>query len=303
MKRLFVPLIIAGLLTACAGVSAPGATKSQTPQQALTASAAAMNQLHSARFELNGTVSVTLPQQVVDQLRAKAGAQAGLLSTHMSVALKVSGAAQKPDQLDATISAKLGGLTLNTEIIALGGNLYYKDPMTSKWTMVKRPATAESTTPKNSTPKNPEVFFEALLGTAKSVTQVTENNPTINGVTVEHYRIVPNLARLFTQLSAGRSSASSAAMTALQTVLENATVSADVWTGKDDHLVRRVTYDADVTGDLSQLMAAMPAAKASTRAPAFSLPAGSIAHLTAHVVVDLHDFNATLTIQAPTVGS
>jgi hypothetical protein len=41
---------------------------------------------------------------------------------------------------------------------------------------------------------------------------------------------------------------------------------------------------------------------ASSKAPVFSLPAGSIAHLTAHMVVDLHDFNTQLKIQAPAVG-
>jgi hypothetical protein len=121
----------------------------------------------------------------------------------------------------------------------------------------------------------------------------------LNGVTVEHYRVVPDLVKLFSAISSGQNT-NSAAMTALQTVLQNATVSADVWTGSSDHLVRRLSYDADVTADLSQLASAM-SDKASTKAPAFGLPAGSVAHLTAHVVVDLHDFNTQLKIQAPTV--
>jgi hypothetical protein len=295
MKRIFSALLAAGLLTACAGVAAPGATKSGTPQQSLAASGKAMGQLRSAKFDVNGTVHVTLPQALVDQLRAKGGAQAGLLSSDMSVVLKISGAAQKPDQLDATISAKLGGLTLNTEVIAAGGKLYYKDPMTSKWEILKTSVpTAE---PKTGSGK---LSYQTVIDTAKSVTEVTDASSKINGVTVEHYRVVPDLVKLFAALSAGHST-NSAEMTALQMVLQNATVSADIWTGTSDHLVRRASYDADVTADLSQLLAAA-ATTGPGKTPMFTLPAGSMAHVTAHVVIDLHDFNAQVKIQAPRVG-
>ena len=293
MKRLLAAAFAVTLLSACAAIAAPGAAKSQTPQQGLAASGKAMGALQSARFDANGTINVTLPQALVDQLKAKGGAQAGLISTNMTVTLKVNGAAQRPDRLQATVSAKLGALTLNTEVIAAGGSLYYKDPMTSKWQVVKRPATAEA---KSSPDKR---SYQTILDTAKSVTEVTDTNTSLNGVTVEHYRVVPDLVKLFTALSAGPA-INSPAMTALQAILQNATISADVWNGSSDHLVRRLSYDADVTADLSQLAGAI-SDKASTKAPAFSLPAGSVAHLTAHVVVDLRDFNTQLKIQAPTV--
>lgn len=296
MKRLLTPVIAAVLLTACAGVTAPGATRSQTPQQAIAVSAKAMSQVQSARFDLNGTVNVTLPRQLVDQLRAKGGSQAAILATNMTVTLKVSGAVQKPDRLQATVSAKLGGLTLNTEVIATGGTLYYKDPMTSKWKVVKRSPTEPNTAA-------PKLSYQTLLDTARSVTEITPANPSLlNGVTVEQYRIVPDLAKLFATIAAGHSETNSSGMAALESVLRNASVSADVWAGKDDHLIRRVSYDVDVTGDLSQLLAGMKPATASSKVPVFSLPAGSIAHVAAHVVVDLHDFNSQVKIQAPTVG-
>ena len=75
---------------------------------------------------------------------------------------------------------------------------------------------------------------------------------------------------------------------------------ADVWTGTSDHLIHRLSYDADLSADLSQL-AGLITSKASAAAPAFSLPAGSMAHLTAHAAIDLHDFNTQLKIQAPAV--
>jgi hypothetical protein len=42
---------------------------------------------------------------------------------------------------------------------------------------------------------------------------------------------------------------------------------------------------------------------ASATAPAFNLPTGSVAQVTAHVVIDLHDFNSRVTIAAPTLAS
>jgi hypothetical protein len=296
MKRLFASAIAIGLLTACAGVTAPGASKAQTPQQSLADTARAMGQLKSAKFDVNGTVNVTLPQALVDQLKAKGGSQAGVLSSNMTVTLKISGAAQKPDQLQANVSAKLGGLTIETEVIAAGGNLYYKDPMSGKWEMVKKSPEAAKTPG-----SKPKLSYQTVLNTAKSVTEVNDASSTINGTTVEHYRIVPDLVKLFAQITAGHTSGNSAGLTAIQTVLQNASLQADVWSGTSDHLIRRLSYDADVSADLHELATAF-GKSATAKAPTFDLPAGSVAHVTAHVVIDLHDFNSQLTIKAPTVG-
>src|SRR6202047_4674770 len=98
-----------------------------------------MSKLKSVRFDAKATVSLTLPASLVDQLRARAGSQGSFLSSNMTVDLTITGAVKKPDQLDATIEAKLGGLTVNTEVIAIGGQLYAKDPMTAKWKALGQP--------------------------------------------------------------------------------------------------------------------------------------------------------------------
>jgi len=84
-------------------------------------------------------------------------------------------------------------------------------------------------------------------------------------------------------------------------VLQNASLTADVWTGTNDHLIHRLSYDADVSADLHNLAGAF-GSTATAKVPAFNLPVGSVAHVTAHVVIDLHDFNTQLKIQAPTVA-
>lgn len=294
VKRLFAIAVAAGLLSACAGVTTPGATNVGTPRQSLSATGTAMGQLKSLRFDLKGTVNLTLPQALVDQLKAKGGFQTGVLSSSMNVVLKISGAAAKtPDRLDAKISATLGGLAIETEVIATGGNLYYRDPMTSRWEILKKSTAAE---PKSTSPK---LSYQTVLDTAKSVTEVPDANSRLDSVTVDHYKVVPDLVKLFDQVATGHPSRDSAALSALRTVLQNASLTADIWTGTNDHLIRRLSYDASGSADLHDLAAAM---SALATAPAFNLPAGSVARLTAHVVIDLHDFNTEVAINAPHVA-
>ncbi len=308
MKRLLAAVFAVGLLSACAGVAAPAAAKSETPQQSLSQTGKAMRQVKSVKFDLNGTVNITLPQALVDQLKAKGGAQAAMLSSNMTIGIKASGAVQRPDQLQATIDASLNGgaLKIETQVIAAGGNLYYKDPMTGSWKMVKRHAAASASKPETGTsPKagRSKLSYQTVLDTARSITEVNGGSTTMDGTTVEHYQVVPDLVRLFDQVSAGHASANSAAMATIQSVLQNATVVADVWTGTSDHLVRRFSYDATLSADLSQLAAAIPQ-RASTKAtaPMLNLPDGSMAQVTAHIVIDLHDYNSRVSITAPTVS-
>jgi len=296
MRRTLAAVLAIGLLSACAGVNAPAASKSDTPQQSLAATGKEMAKLKSVRFDAKGTVSLTLPASLVDQLRAKAGPQGSFLSSNMIVDLTISGAVKTPDQLQATIEAKLGGLTVDTEVIAAGGRLYAKDPMTGKWNALGQSDKA------NSTKSKAGLSYQALIDTAKSLTEISDQPSTINGVAVDHYRIVPDLVKLLAQVTSGGSSKDPQVTAALQSLLQNAQLTADVWTGASDHLIRRVSYDADVTADLHALAAAF-ANGTGSNGQSLQIPAGSMAHLTAHAVINLHDFNGAVTITAPTVSS
>ncbi len=292
MKRPLVAILAIGVLSACAGISAPGAAKSETPQQGLATTGQRMSQVQSLKFDLAGTVTLTLPQQLVDHLRARGGSQAEFLSSTTTVNLKITGAAQRPDQLQATVMAKIGGVTINTEVRAVGGILYYQDPMTSKWEVLKRGEAGAQDHGKV------KLSYQAILDTAKSVTEVGDPT-TLNGVSVEHYQVVPDLVKLFAQVAAGHQPKNPQVAAIIQEVLKSVILTADVWTGVDDHLIHRFSYDADVTVDLDQLATAFPL----DGQQGLTLPPGSVAHLSAHAVIDLHDFNTKVTIQAPTVGS
>lgn len=272
----------------------PSSTKADTPQESLAATGKAMANLTSARFDATARVTLALPQALVDQLRAKAGPQAGFLSSNTTVDLSISGAVAKPDQLDATITAKVAGLTVNTEVIATGGRLYAKDPMSGKWQAVAAHPAA------NSDKSKVALSYQAVLDTAKSLTEINDQPSTINGVSVDHYRVVPDLLRLFTQATAGHATKNPQAIAVIQDILGNAKLTADVWTGTTNHLVRRFSYDADVTADLSALAAA---SRPNPSGGSLTIPAGSVSHLTAHAVINLHDFNARVTIKAPTVAA
>jgi hypothetical protein len=296
MKRTLVAMLAIGMLSACAGLNAPAASKSDTPKQSFAATGKQMANLKSVRFDAKGTVSLTLPASLVDQLRAKAGSQGSFLSSNMTVDLTISGAVKKPDQLDATIEAKLGGLTVSTEVIAAGGQVYARDLMTGKWKALGQPDRADSAKSKAG------LSYQALVDTAKSLAEINDQPSTINGVAVDHYRIVPDLVRLFAQVTAGSASKSTQAMAALDSLVQNAQLTADVWTGTSDRLIRRVSYDADVNADLHALAAAF-ADGTGSNGQSLQIPAGATAHLTAHAVVNLHDFNGAVTIKAPTVSS
>jgi hypothetical protein len=296
MRRILAAALAIGFLSACAGVNAPAASKSDTPQQSLAATGKEMAKLKSVRFDAKGTVSLTLPASLVDQLKAKAGSQGSFLSSNMTVDLTISGAAKQPDQLQATIEAKLGGLTVDTEVIAAGGQFYAKDPMTGKWKALGQADRADSAKSKAG------LSYQALIDTAKSLAEINDQPSTINGVAVDHYRIVPDLVRLLAQVTSGGPSKDPQAMAVLQGLLQNAQLTADVWTGTSDHLIRRVSYDADVTADMHALSAAF-AKGTGSNGQSLQIPAGSMAHLTAHAVINLHDFNSAVTIKAPTVSS
>jgi hypothetical protein len=210
----------------------------------------------------------------------------------MKVDLTVSGAAKRPDQLDATIQAKIGGLTVNTEVIATGGRLYAKDPMSGKWETVSAHAGQGSEKSKAA------LSYQAVIDTARSLTEINDQPSTLGGVAVDHYRIVPDLVKLFALVSANHSAKNPQLMSALQDLLQNAQLTADVWTGSSDHLIRRLSYDADATADLHALAAAFAGQRSST-SESLNIPAGSTAHLTAHAVINLHNFNAAITVKAP----
>ena len=280
MKRILASFLVVVALGACGSPLA----KPETPLQALSSAAQRASQLHSAKFDLQGNVKMTFPPQLA-QMFGQSGA-AGSVALDMTG----NGEAQFPDRYHAVINAKLGGLSVATEVIVANGKAYVKNPLNGKWEVSTQ---SSGLTGQFSQPD--PLSYDQLLKNVKSIKDLGDT--TMNGTTVHHYQLVPDKDKLIASLDKAAVK-NPQALAAIKQVLDSGTMTVQVWFGKDDHLVRRLSTDADYTIDLSQLMGSLgsPAASAS------KLPAGSSIHATAHVVISYHDFDAPVTISIPTVG-
>jgi hypothetical protein len=279
VKRLFLSVLTMLALAACASPLA----KPETPQQALSAAAQRASQLHSAKFDLQGDVKMTFPAEM-GKMFGQSGAAAGSVSLDMSG----TGEAQFPDRYHATINAKLAGLSVATEVIVANGKAYVKNPVSGKWQV----SAQAGITGQLSQPD--PLSYDQLLKNVKSVKDLGDT--TLSGTPVHHYQLTPDKDKLIASLdkAAGKNPQ---ALAALKQVLDSGTMTVEVWFGKDDHLVRRVSTDADYTIDLNQFMGSLGATPKSGS----QFPAGSSIHATAHVVINYHDFDAPVTISIPTV--
>ncbi len=282
MKRLFAGLMAVVVLAACASPLA----KPETPQQAVAAAAQRAKQLKSAKFDMQGHVDLTFPPQL-----ASVFAQAGATAGSFALDLTGNGEAQFPDRYHATINAKLGGVTIGSEVVSIAGTAYVKNPMTGKWTSSSVPAGIGGQL------NQPDpLSYAQLLTNVKSIKDLGDTN--LNGTTVHHYQLIPDKDKLVASLNSGSAATTAQAQAALKQVLDNGTMTVEVWFGKDDHLVRRLVTDADYHLDLGQLMGSLGAGSPGST----NVPPGSNIHAVAHMLINYHDFNAPVTITIPSVS-
>jgi hypothetical protein len=281
VKRLLASLLTVVALTACASPLA----KPETHQQALSAAAQRASQLKSAKFDLAGHVAMTFPPQMAKML-----GQAAANGT-LAVDLSGTGEAQFPDRYHMTVNAKMAGFSIATEVIVAGGKAYVKNPLSGKWEV-----SSQSNNLTDQLGQPDPLSYDQYLKNVKSVKDLGDT--TLAGTTVHHYQLTPDKDKLLASL-AKRPSMTPQALAAVKQVLNSGTMTIDVWFGKDDHLVRRVSVNADYTIDLSQLLGSLGAAAATSGS---SLPAGVAIHAIAAIVINYHDFDAPVTITVPTVG-
>ena len=266
--------------------SASPLAKPETPAQALSAAAQRASQLHSAKFDLVGNVKMTFPPQL-GQMFGQSGSAAGSLALDMTG----NGEAQFPDRYHATINAKLAGLSITTEVVVANGLAYVKNPINGKW---ESSAQSSGITGQLSQPD--PLSYEQLLRNVKSIKDLGDTTMA-DGTKVHHYQLIPDKDKLIASFDKAAVK-NPQAKAAIEQVLNSGTMTIEVWFGKDDHLVRRITTDADYTVDLSQLMGALGAPGGSNG----GVPVGSTIHATAHIEISYHHFDAPVTISIPTVG-
>ena len=283
MKRILASLLTMVALTACASPLA----KPETPQQALGAAAQRAGQLKYAKFDLQGHVSMTFPPQMAKMFGQTSGTNAGMLAVDLSG----NGEAQFPDRYHMTVNAKMAGFSIATEVIVANGKAYVKNPLSGKWE-----ASAQSSSLTDQLGQPDPLSYDQYLKNVKSIKDLGDT--TLGGTSVHHYQLTPDKDKLLASL-AKRPSMNPQALAAVKQVLNSGTMTIDVWFGKDDHLVRRVSVNADYSVDLNQLMGSLGASAGSS---SNSLPAGASIHAVANVVVNYHAFDKAVTINVPTVS-
>jgi hypothetical protein len=282
VKRLVLGLLMMVALAACASPLA----KPETPAQALSAAAQRSTQLKAAKFDLVGNVKMTFPAQL-GQMFGQSGSGAGSVALNMTG----NGEAQFPDRYHATINAKLSGLSITTEVVVANGQAYVRNPITQKW----QSSTQSSGITGQLSQPDP-LSYAQLLKNVKSIKDLGDTTMA-DGTKVHHYQLIPDKDKLLASFDAATVK-NPQAKAAIEQVLNSGTMTVEVWFGKDDHLVRRVTTDAAYAVDLNQLMGAVGAPSGSSS----GVPAGSSIHATAHIEINYHDFDAPVTIAIPTVG-
>src|SRR3989475_9269161 len=278
MKRVLASLLTMVALAACASPLA----KAETPEQALGAAAQRASQLHSAKFAPRGNVKSTSPPQL-GAMFGQSGTSAGSLALDMTG----NGEAQFPDRYHATINAKLAGLSVATEVVVANGKAYVKNPMTGKWE-----SSAQGGLSGQLSQQDP-LSYEQLLQNVKSIKDLGQMK-LADGTTVRHLQLTPDKDKLLASFDKAAVK-NPQAKAAIAQVLNSGTMTVDVWFGKDDHLVRRITTDADYTVDLSQLMGALGAPSGSSN----RVRAGSTIHASAHREINSNDFNVPVSIIHP----
>ncbi len=277
MKRWLLSIGMGLTLAAC-GPSAPA----ETPQQVLATAAQKLGALHTVKFDVHGTILTKIPPEVMAAMtnnQAQQGSSVAALA-NTSVDLKGTGEAVYPDQVHVSVQVTTTGLAFATEQVVAGGKVYTKNPLTGQWTV-----------------GDPSQFGLQLnqLGPL-TARQILENpasvqdlgDTSLTNVPVHHYRISPDKAKLTTALEANPAFTDPQARKALEQALNAGTLTFEVWISKDDHRLRSMRSDADMLLPAAQLLGGNP-----------QLPAGATIHITAHLDLTFHDFNAPVTITIP----
>ncbi len=272
MKRQFAPLVglaLSVLVSACGAVGAP-----ETPRQALASAAQKTTQLKSVKYDFTGSISMKLPP--IGQSLGAAG--------KLAIDFTGRGEAVFPDRSHTTVSTRMGSISIDSETVVIGMTVYVKNPMTGRWI-----SAAGTGSPNASSLTLADPLSSAqLLDSAESITDLGDS--TLDGATVHHYRVVLDKAKLMQRVQSLPAYRSPQAQQLFRQIIAQGTLVLEVWFGKDDHLVRRISADASITLDVSQLTAIVGGAAMSP---------GATAQMTQHSVINYHDFNAPVTVTAP----
>jgi len=254
-------------------------TVAETPQTALATVAQNTAQLKSVKFDFTGSIGLKLPQALQSQ-------SMGLANGTLAIDFTGTGEAVFPDRSHITVAIRMGSISATSETVVIGSTIYVKSPMTGRWTK----ATAATASTTSLTQADP-LSYAQLLDAAQSITDLGDT--TLAGVAVHHYRVLLDKAKLIERAQSLPAYNNPQAQQLFRQIIDHGSLTLEVWFGKDDHLARRISTDASVTLDAAQLGAALGGG---------AVAAGSVAQMTEHSVINYHDFNAPVTVTAPSLS-
>ncbi len=272
MRRRFAPLVglaVSVLLSACGAVGA-----AETPRQALASAAQKTTQLKSVKYDFAGSIRTKLPP--IGQSLGAAG--------NLAIDFTGRGEAVFPDRSRTTVSTRLGSISIDSETVVIGTTVYLKNPMSGGWISAAGIGIPNAS---SLTLADPLSSFQ-LIDAAQSIADLGDS--TLDGAAVHHYRVVLDKAKLMQRVQSLPAYQSAQAQQLFRQIIAQGTLVLEVWFGKDDHLVRRISADASITLDVSQLTALVGGA---------AMAPGATAQMTQHSVINYHDFNAPVTVTAP----
>lgn len=279
MRPLRAPLAVLMLSTLVSACGPVGLTVTETSQQAMANAAQAMAGLKSVKYDFTASIVVKLPQTAQVQSLGLAGT--------LAVDLGGTGEAVFPDRSHTTAAVRMGSISATTETIVIGRTVYLKSPITGRWISA---STTGSASPSSLGAGDP-LSYAQLLDTAESITDLGDT--TLDGVAVHHYRVALDKARLIQRIQSLPAYANPQAQQLFRQIIDHGTLTLEVWFGKADHLVRRISADASVSLDAGGLRAALGGA---------AVPSGSDFQITEHTVINYHDFNSQVTVTAPSLS-
>ena len=309
MKRILLAATLASttLVSAC-GVSAVA------PLQEVRAAAAKTSALHSFKLDLDFTSSGTrnetasvgctpageLPPPLAAgplatafakmtpkeraAFCAKLARQAASLPRQFSLSIRGKGASQLPDRLRVDVTASVLGISVDTELIRVGDAIYVKNPVSGAWTTLDQLGFGlDASTVSQLDPSSALAFLDS----AKSAKDLGDT--TLDGVRVHHYRVELDDDKLRQQATSKPIFKDPKVQDLVRQYADSvgkAAYTLEVWIGTSDDLLRRELIDVTVN----------PAGSTS------GAPALPFSDLKVHGVINFHDFNGKVTIEAPAVS-
>ncbi|MFN2465709.1 MAG: hypothetical protein ABR598_05520 [Candidatus Dormibacteria bacterium] len=276
----------------CVALSLAACGAPENPMAVVRDAGQKMATVKSMKFDLTGRVKTHR------EYASSAGLPAGLKSlvpTDSDQKLDGTGAALLPDRFSLDGHSSQGDTTSRVHMVVIGDTVFMTIPTTGAW--IKFPTGAKSGGGAGAGASlgggiggfDP-ASSEKLLKSAKSVTDLGYED--VDGVRSYHYRLFMDTDKLMAAVNAEAATSTVPGISSLADRLTISDYRVETWIGVVDHLTRRTLTDYS--------MSLRPASSGAQAPSGTGMDlSGMKMNMSAHALMNLHDFGAAVTITAP----